>query len=317
MVSATSPWGPALVAQMDELDRWVRGRFVDAPGPADEVVAATRYLEPDFLRAAIERVRVSAAAGIRDPDGDEADVDVRIAVSRFTRHYACVSLAALTALANGVGIDASADRCRFVIRGNVPFIAVIDDAAPITCAERPNGWGVRGREVGSLRELREHVWRKLYAENLVPLFARVHEITKVSRDLVWTNAAEWCSALSGSADEYLDPDRAAPYVEDRLALLDAAELPGVAGPNPMRGLIRWDAYDAADFPRGVEMRRICCVTFMLPDRLGRLCNTCPHLPLDERVALVREQHGKPMGTPSGPAERRAIAIGRRKLDLEA
>lgn len=314
---APADWQGPLVEQMTELDRWVRGRYVAAPSESDEVVPATRYLDPDFLRAAIERVRVAAAAGIRDADRDEADVDVRIAVSRFTRHYACVSLAVLTALANGVGLDASAARCSFIIRGNVPFISVIDDPAPITCAERPNPWGIRGREVATVRELREYVWRKLYAENLVPLFARVHELTKVSRDLVWSNTAEWCSTLSGAADEYLDPARAVPYVEDRVALLEGPELPGVPGPNPMRGLIRWDPYDAPDFPRGVEMRKVCCVTYMLPDRLGRLCSNCPHLPFEERIALVREQHGQPMGTPSGPAEQRAIAIGRRKLGLDA
>lgn len=314
MIATT--WREPLVAEMERLDRWVRGRFVAEPRPDDEVVSATQYLDPDFLRAAIERVRVAAATGIRDLDRDEAEVDVRIAVSRFTRHYACVTLAALTALANGVGIDASAARCRYVIRGNIPFIALVDDAEPLACAERPNTWGVRGREVRTVSELREHVWRKLYAENLAPLFDRVREITKVSRDLVWTNAAEWCTGVSGAADEYLGGASAVPYVDDRVALLDAATLPGLAGPNPLRGLIGWDPLDAPDFPRGVELRRICCVTYMLPDRLGRLCGNCPHLPFEERVALTREQHGKPMGAPSGPAELRSIAIGRRKLGLE-
>jgi hypothetical protein len=312
----TTTWREPLVMQMERLDRWARGRFVAEPGPGDEVVSATDYLDPIFLRAAIERVRVAAAAGIRDVDRDEAEVDVRIAVSRFTRHYACVTLAALTALANGVGLDASAARCRYVIRGNVPFIALVDDAEPLTCAERPNTWGVGGREVRSVAELRDHVWRTLYAENIAPLFDRVREITKVSRDLVWTNAAEWCTVVSGAADEYLDAESAVPYVDDRIALLDSPSLPGLAGSNPLRGQIRWDPFDAPDFPRGVELRRICCVTYMLPDRLGRLCSNCPHLPLEERVALVREQHGQPMGAPSGPAELRAIAIGRQKLGLD-
>ncbi len=300
---------------MDRLDRWVQGRFVAEPAPTDEVVPASRYLDREFLRDAIERARLAAASAATEVEGQ--DVDLRIAVSRFTRHYSCVSLAAFTALANGVGIDVSAERCRYVIRANLPFIAVLDDEEPLRCAERPTAWPVHGREVATLHELREFVWRKLYAENIAPLFARVHEITKVSGDLLWTNAAEWCSTVSGAADEYLDGASAVPYVEDRVALLGAPSLPGLSGANPLRGLISWDPYDAPDFPRGVEMRRICCITYMLPDRLGRLCNNCPHLPFDDRVALVREQHGRPMGAPGGPAEQRAVQIGRRKLGLEA
>ena len=83
----------------------------------------------------------------------------------------------------------------------------------------------------------------------------------------------------------------------------------------MRDLIAWEAYDAADFPRGVERRRVCCTTYMLADRLGRLCSNCPFLSTQERVAMVREEHGQAMGSPGGPAQRRAIEVGLRKLGL--
>jgi ferric iron reductase protein FhuF len=134
---------------------------------------------------------------------------------------------------------------------------------------------------------------------------------------MWTNAAEWVSMVSNAADEYLGPERAAPFVEDRIALFSADTLPGVPGPNPLRDLIEWDAYVADDFPRGVERRRICCMTYMLSDRLGRLCSNCPFLSVDERVAMVREEHGHPMGSPGGPAQRRAIEVGLGKLGLPA
>ena len=135
--------------------------------------------------------------------------------------------------------------------------------------------------------------------------------------LVWTNAAEWVANVSDAADEYLAADEAAPFLADRITLFAGDAIPGVSGPNPMRGLISWRRFDAPDFPHGVQTRQVCCVTYMLPDRLGRLCQNCDFLPLEDRVALVRERHGVPMGTPGGPAERRAIAVGRRKLGLDA
>jgi ferric iron reductase protein FhuF len=162
--------------------------------------------------------------------------------------------------------------------------------------------------VKTLRELREFVWRKLYAENLAPLFARTLEVTKVATNLCWTNAAEWVANVSDAADEYLPPEAARPYYDDRIALLEAPAIPGIAGPNPLRGLMDWLPYEAPDFPHGVQTRGICCVTYMLPDRLGRLCQNCGFLPIQDRVDLIRERHGKPMGTPGGPAQARTRSM---------
>ena len=321
MVTNTRPaWHGSLQTELEQLNRWLRGRFVPEPAATDEVVPATRYHDVDYLRSAIDRAKFTTASPPMTADAADTDVDLRIAVSRFTRQYASsISAVALTALANGVGLDTSAARCRVVIRANIPFLTVLDvpDGEPLRCAERPTTWPVAGREVATLAELREHVWRKLYAENLAPLFARIREVTKVSPDLCWTNVAEWVSIVADSADEYMGAARAEPYHRDRVALLEAPSLPGIAGRNPLTGLIEWVPCGEPDFPNGVATRKICCVTYMLPDRLGRLCANCPFLPLDERVALIRERHDVPMGVPGGPAEKRAIAIGRRKLGLDA
>ena len=317
---ATAPlWHASLEAELEKLDRWLRGRFVAEPGPTDEVVPATRYHDLEYLRSAISRGRFTTMSPPMNADGDSIDVDLRIAVSRFTRQYASsVSAVALTALANGVGLDCSAARCRLIIRANIPFLTVLDvpEGEPLRCTERPTPWPVTGREVRTLRELREFVWQKLYAENLAPLFARTLEVTKVATSLCWTNAAEWVANVSDAADEYLSPETARPYYEDRVALLEAPTIPGIGGPNPLGGLIDWLPYDAPDLPHGVQTRGICCVTYMLPDRLGRLCQNCGFLPIEDRVDLIRERRGKPMGTPGGPAEKHSIVVGRAKLGLD-
>jgi hypothetical protein len=320
MVTAARPaWHASLEAELESLDRWLRGRFVPEPAPTDEVVPATKYHDLEYLRSAITRGKFTTMSPPMNADGESIDVDLRIAVSRFTRQYSSsVSAVALTALANGVGLDCSAARCRVIIRANIPFLTVLDvpEGEPLRCAERPTTWPVTGREVKTLRELREFVWRKLYAENLAPLFARTLEVTKVATNLCWTNAAEWVANVSDAADEYLTPEAARPYYDDRIALMGAPAIPGIEGPNPLHGLIDWLPYDAPDFPHGVQTRGICCVTYMLPDRLGRLCQNCGFLPIQNRVDLIRERHGQPMGTPGGPAEKHSIEVGRHKLGLD-
>jgi hypothetical protein len=67
--------------------------------------------------------------------------------------------------------------------------------------------------------------------------------------------------------------------------------------------------DRDTFPYELESRSLWCITYMLDDRLGRLCGNCPHLPDDEKIAMALERHGVPSGAPSGEAEKRAIEHG--------
>jgi hypothetical protein len=130
---------------------------------------------------------------------------------------------------------------------------------------------------------------------------------------MWSNCAESPAMVSDAAEEYLNSGRARAYVEDRIAVLQADALPNVSGPNPMRGLIEWLPTDAPECPHGLQTRKMCCATYLLPDRLGRLCQNCSLLCVEDRVALMRERHGVPMGSPGGPAEQRAIEVGLTRL----
>jgi hypothetical protein len=311
---SSATWEGALQRDLTRLGRWVEERYVPEPGPDDEVVPALRFLEPDYLRASIARAHTTSfhSSDATSSEGDE-DLNLRIAVSRFTRQYASsVSAIALTALAQGVGLDLSAKRCRMLFYGDVPFRASLEtnEIVPVRCAERPTTWPVDGPIVDTVDELRQYTWQKLYGEHLAPLLGVVRDVTRVSHALVWTNMAEWVGVVSDAADEYLPAHEARSVVADRMAALEADSLPGVPGPNPLRDRLEWVPYDAPDFPHGVQVRKHCCMTYLLPDRLGRLCSNCGFLPLEERVALSRERHGVALDVPQrGPALEKAIEIG--------
>lgn len=313
-VVASALWQDLMVRQLQGLGRWVEGRLVTEPDSTRTLVPAERYLDRAYLRQAID----AAVAIGRDPaDAGAEPIDVRIAASRFSRHYAsALSTVALTGLARGVGIDVSMARCTMVLDYNVPMLAMIDvpDRDVLRCAERPTAWPVDGPVVGSLDELRAYVWRRLYSENIEPVFARVLELVNVSPKLLWANAAEWVGMVSDAAAEYLEASDAAPFIADRKALLDADVLPGRCGPNPLRHQLDWVPSGADGFPSEVQTRRLCCLTYLLPDRRGRLCQNCGFLSLEDRVALTRERHGVSRGNPTGPAEQRSIDAGLAKLE---
>ena len=178
------------------------------------------------------------------------------------------------------------------------------------CTERPTDLPVSGPVLSTLAELREQVWRDLYAGNLWPVLSQAIEIGAIAPGVVWTNAAEWPALVSDAAMEYLTPDQAEPFVTEAHALLDAPALPGLPGEaNPLRGRIEWVEGDGHGFPERLQSRELCCLTYLLADRAGRLCQSCPYLPVPDRIALIRERHGVPMGTPGGKAEQRSIEQG--------
>ncbi len=317
----TESWRRSLADGIGQLGRWFEGRYGFEADEPTETVPADLYFDPDFMRRAIaasHTVRpelLFQGPPASDTPESEVDLDLRVAVSRVTRHYtACLSVAAYTALAHGVALDMSPRNCRFRTRLGLPFTLVLDylgEGAVVT-PERPTPWRVTARQVPTLAEARAHAWRTLYGTHLAPLFETVRRITRVSRRLLWTNAAEWLGMISDSADEYL-AGAGRPYVKDRQALMNAPSLPEVPGENPLRGLVVWDPVPDPRYPHGIHRRLACCLTYRLEDRLGRLCQNCPLLSLDERLALVRERFGVRMGIGGGPAERQSIRRGLERI----
>jgi ferric iron reductase protein FhuF len=309
-------WQDGLLTKLGSLGADVGSRVVMSPPEASDLVPAERFSDPNYLREAMLDTGHSLVGSTEDAVADHApEVKLAVAASRFTRHYvSSLTASALVALVHGVGIDLSARRCIKVVHRGIPKQHLVgeSDEGVIGCEERPSVWPIPSARVSTVDDLRQYVWTRLYAEHLAPLFVTTAEIAGAAPSLLWSNAAEWVAHTADMAYQHLGPVDALPYVEEVDALLGANALPGVEGPNPLRGLIAWVPVDASDFPRGVHTRRHCCITYLLPVRLGRLCGNCPFLPLPERMAMVREARAT-NNARGGPAERRSIEIGLQKL----
>lgn len=197
-------WRRSLADGIGRLGRWFQGRYGFEADEPTETVPATRYFDPDFLRQAIAALHTVKPELLfrqppeqEDPD-TEVDIDLRVAVSRMTRHYrACLFVAAYTALAHGVALDMSPPNCRLRTRLELPFTLVLDylgEVAVVT-PERPTSWRVTARSVPTLAEARAHVWRTLYGEHLAPLFHTVRRITRVSSLAGRRSGLRRCAAI--------------------------------------------------------------------------------------------------------------------------
>jgi ferric iron reductase protein FhuF len=302
-------WRVPLAQQLDVLGFSTPGRFVLEPDPADVLVPAERFFDPDHLREAIVQTVLALQIPKTTRVGRNA-IDLRVAASRFSRRYsAFLSATALVGLANGIGLDVSPSRCTVAIRPNGQYRLLYDpgQGEVMRCDERPSPWPVYGDSVATVDELRHYVWRRLYGDQLAPIFALVAEVVPVTPRLLWSSAAEWAALISDDAEENLGA-AAPPYVADRVALLDAEALPGVPGPNPLSGKIDWiPVPGGGGDPPSVQTRRHCCITFLLEDRVGQLCDNCPYPPVEDRATLIRLQRDRKDEEPPSAEELRLIS----------
>jgi len=272
---------------------------VFAEAPADrEVIPAARFLEPDALRTAI--LRAAGGAGI-----DDDALDLRPSAARWTRQYAAAILPAILApLAAGVALDASIERCTIVMNGHLPGGLHLDDPAggALFWPERVGAVWEHGRLAASLDDLRAHAFRTLFTQHLVPLFDQVLAQAKLSSDVLWSNVAEHATLIYDSARSHLTPPPQA-LDEDDALLMKGASLPGLAGPNPLRGWIVREPVDQPDFPQPLLLRRVCSLHYLLPDRIGRFCSDCPLISKEERIAQARIARGAPSGAASATLTR--------------
>jgi ferric iron reductase protein FhuF len=250
-----------------------------------EVIAAEELLSVDNLRGYFTRA-------IKEWSDHPSEEDQRAAASRFLRRYVgSVAAAALMPLSAGVALDVSIPRVKLVIRSELALGTIVDlTGAPVYVSPaRPTQWPVEGVSLASVEQLRHRAYESLFRDHLVPAFERVRAVIGVSARLVWATAAECVEYLYENARPYFDDAGWAPLDEDRRVVHYADTVPGIDGPNPMKGLMEWEDFDDPDLPRPMQLRRICCVNYVIPGRGSNpYCRSCGLLTAEQRHQLWRQ-----------------------------
>jgi ferric iron reductase protein FhuF len=253
-----------------------------AEPPDAESIAAVDLMQSDTLRH-------YAARAVKEWSDRPLDEDPRAAVSRLIRRYlGSVLTAALVPLVHGIGLDLSPERVRVIMQSDLPQGTVVDAREVLICAERPATWPVHGTDVTSIAEMRERVFAPLLA-HLSWAFAAVIASIKVSPQLLWSTAAEQVDPVFEYSIEGPDPQAFARAKADREQLLFASELPGIAGPNPMRDLLYWEP--ASDPIHQIQVRRVCCANFVVPGRTQGYCRNCDLITEERRLVMWDEYRG--------------------------
>lgn len=210
---AETAWQDGLIAQLDAIGPTLGRRLLRTPPASAEVISAERFHDIEYLRLAINRCGESLFGRMIGESEPEANWRPAVAASRFTRHYlGSMTVSALVALAHGVGLDMSAERCLKLVEQGLPRRQLVgeSDEGVVTCRERPPSWAVQGASMATLTDLRGYVWRQLYAAHLAPLFAATTALTGAAPKVLWSNAAESVAYTADTAAVGLPPDAAAP-----------------------------------------------------------------------------------------------------------
>jgi len=283
MIAADQALQAALDRAVESVGPLARPYPIYLTQPLDaESIAAVDLMERETLRS-------YAARAVKEWSGHPLDEDPRAAVSRLIRRYlGSVITAALVPLVHGVGLELAPKRVRVIMQSDLPQGTVIDAGQVLLSAERPATWTVRGTEVASIAELRDRVFAALLG-HISWSFAAIVASIKVSPNLLWSTAAEQIDLLWEYAIEGRTPAAFVAASADREQLLFAKELPGMAGPNPMLGLLYWEP--AGDRIHQIQVRRVCCANFVVPGRTQGYCRNCDLITEERRLVMWDEYRG--------------------------
>ena len=250
--------------------------------PADvEAIPAVELMRPEPLRHVATRA-------VKEWSDHPLDEDPRAAVSRVVRRYlGALTTAVIPALANGIGVDVAPERVSIVMRSDLPHGVVLRLDEVLVSSERPATHPVRGRDVGSLAQLRALVLGPLFAHTAW-VFDQVLAYIKVSPQLLWSTAAE---QVDGIFQYAVDGPEAAVFARasgDRDLMIEGEQLPGVAGPNPLRGLLYWEP--ASEPGHRNQVRKVCCANFVVPGRTQGYCRNCDLITPVDRLRMYDEWH---------------------------
>ena len=283
VATASSDLARALLEAVESVGPYQRAYPLLLETPPDmETVRIEDLVRSDALRA----YAVRAVAEWSDHPMDE---DPRAAVSRLARRYlGSVVTAVLAPLAHGVGVVIDTGRVRAIVQHDLPQGIVLGTHEALLCRERPASWPIAGIEVATLDELRDRVFGALLA-HCAWVFDRIIAAIKVSPQLLWSTAAEQVDVLYDNAADGPAAAVFARAAADRDRLLLAETVPGVAGPNPLRDLLYWEA--AAEGPEAghvYHVRRVCCANFVVPGRTQGYCRNCDLITPAQRLEMWNE-----------------------------
>ncbi|BES72563.1 siderophore-iron reductase FhuF [Marinobacter nanhaiticus D15-8W] len=105
--------------------------------------------------------------------------------------------------------------------------------------------------------------------NFSPFIESMHRQVKVSRKVLWSNAANYFEWLISAMAHLSVPE---PMLKDGRALIDT-ERRTDGSRNPMYAPVRY--VERATGPSPLRQRRHCCIRYLLPDL--DLCENCPHI----------------------------------------
>ena len=114
--------------------------------------------------------------------------------------------------------------------------------------------------------------------NFQPFVEAMHRQVKVSRKVLWNNAANYFEWLISAMAKLPVPE---PMLQDGWALIDTARKPD-GGRNYMHEPVRYVERESGPSP--LRQRRQCCIRYMLPDLA--LCENCPHIDNPPKGAIL-------------------------------
>jgi hypothetical protein len=285
-----------ILAGVKEVGRLAPGYPIYLAAPdGEEVVACSDLLSGDLLRE-------YAARGISAWCDDPTKYP-RPAASNFVRFWIASLTSALELpLAYGVAFDLSIPRVSLIIKEGEAMGVVLDtDGAPgWVDRKHPDPWPLPGAEPLSTDELRKRAFATYFTGHVTPMIDHVSRQERIARALLWAHVAEQIEEFAEEAMYVAsDPVREAMDGVRRL-LLFSEEIPGVDGPNPLLGRLRWDHFPDPVLPRPIQMRRPCCLFYLLPE--GPYCRSCDLIPFEERQERWHEWIVEEYG-PTGPPGR--------------
>ncbi len=236
-------------------DRW----YLTHPPAGDGalLIPALHFQEPAFLT---ERLRLLGER-LGTADG-------RAVASLWNKHYnAAVISGVLIAWSLGA----------VPLNGEAMNMSLLLGADQLPQAGYLHDWGPPAGEPGSPRE---RVFASLFAGHLAPAIQRLGSLSRLAPSVAWGNVGNLIADIYDQMDDAGLLTAAA--ASDREALLEAPVLPGMPGPNPLRGSVR---YEELGLAQPVRVRKSCCLRHRLPGM--KPCYTCPLLSPDERIAVAR------------------------------